>query len=112
MKERREIGRYDQLPGVQIDERRIPASLRPLLPYARAWGILGDGELERAISAATWGDVIEAVEAARPLKEEIFQYAHRSAGAAATTVPDEVVLFQMFEWCLLRLESEVSVRAR
>jgi len=106
-RKRREIGRYTNLPGVLIDESRVPASLRPLLPIARDWGNLGDEALERAIGEASRETIAQAVEAALPMKDEIHDFAYRSAGAAATPVPDEVVLFQMFAWSLNRLEVEM-----
>jgi hypothetical protein len=98
--------RYDQLPDVQIDPSRIPPQLQPLLPFARAWGIMGDDALERAVREASRDEILRAVEAARPLRDLIRDFAYRSAGASATPVPDEVVLFQMFAWSLQRLEVE------
>src|SRR5262245_40276327 len=106
-KQRKEIRRYDKLPDVTIDESRVPAPLRDLLPFARAWGILGDDALDRAIRQASPAEITRAVEAARPLKSAIQKFAYRSAGASATPVPDEVVLFQMFAWSLNRLELEI-----
>jgi hypothetical protein len=99
--------RYDQLPGVTIEESRIPELLQPLIPYARAWGILGDDGLEWAIAHGSRNEMEEVVRVARPLKDAIHQYAYESAGASAIPVPDEVVLFQMFAWSLNRLEVEV-----
>jgi hypothetical protein len=103
---RNEIGRYDQLPHVRLDESRIPAPLCPLLPFARPWGILGDDALERAVRVASCDGIVRAVEAARPFKDAIHDFAYRSIGPSATPVPDEVVLFQMFAWSLNRLEVE------
>ena len=107
MPTRKEIGRYDKLPNVRIDESLVPAKLRELLPFARAWGILGDDALERAIRQASHDDIKRAVEASKPLKTAIHKFAYQSPGASATPVPDEVVLFQMFAWSLNRLEVEI-----
>ena len=98
--------RYDQFPDVQIDPLRIPPQLQPLLPLARAWGIMGDDALEHAVRAASRDEIVRVVEAAHPVRDLIHDFAHRSAGASATPVPDEVVLFQMFAWSLQRLEVE------
>jgi ParB-like chromosome segregation protein Spo0J len=104
---RTEIGRYDRLPNVRIDEARVPAPLRELLPFARAWGICGEDALERAIRRASREQMLQVVHAARPVKAVLHDFAYESAGASATPVPDEVVLFQMFAWSLQHLEVEV-----
>ena len=70
---------------------------------------MGDEALERAVRAASRDEIARAVEAARPLRDLIHDFAYRSAGALATPVPDEVVLFQMFAWSLQRLEVESRV---
>jgi hypothetical protein len=98
-----ETQRYDQLPNVKIDESRIPAPLRPLLPFARAWSISCDDALERAIRVAGHDEIARAVEAGIPMRDAIHDFAYRSAGASAIPVPDEVVLFQMFAASLERL---------
>ena|SRR5688572_27113193 len=105
---KQKLRRYGELPGVKLDQSQIPASLCPLLPFAKRWAILSDDGLEQAISEEGYEEIVKAVEAARPLKSAIHEFAYRSAGASATPVPDEVVLFQMFAWSLNRLEIEVS----
>ena len=100
-----ETGRYDQLPGVTIDESSIPADLHALLPFARTWGIMGDAALEHAIRKASRDEIAQAVDAASPLIDSIHGFAYCSAGADASPVPDEVVLFQMFAWSLNRLRT-------
>jgi hypothetical protein len=58
---RTEIGRYDQLPNVRIDEALVPAPLRELLPFAKAWGICGEDALERAIRRASREQMLELI---------------------------------------------------
>jgi len=108
MPPRKQIGRYDKLPNVKIDESRVPSKLRDLLPFARQWGILGDDALERAIRQAGRDEIRRAVKAASGLRKEIHAFAYESPGASATPIPDEVVLFQMFACSLRWLEVEAK----
>jgi hypothetical protein len=98
--------RYCDLPGVQITPKAIPAPLLPLLEMAKEWAIVGDDALERAVRKAGKEKIRSVVKLATPLKSEIDRFAHESAGAKATPVPDEVVVFQMFGWSLKLLEFE------
>jgi hypothetical protein len=99
--------RYVDVPGVKITLANIPVGLQPLLGLAKEWAIVGDDALEEAIRKAGKKRIRACVDAAWPLKDEMFQFAYESNGAKATPVPDEVVVFQMFAWSLNRLEVEV-----
>ena len=88
--------RYDQLPNARIDSSRIPAPLQPLLPFARAWGIMGDDALERAVRAVSRDEIARVVEAARPVRDLIFDFAHRSVGVVREEEPLATYLWSSF----------------
>ena len=87
---------YGELPNVKIDESRIPAPLRKLVPLAKVWSISCDDALDRAVRATSRDEITRVVHAALPLRDAIYDFAFESVGASAIPVPDEVVLFQIF----------------
>jgi hypothetical protein len=104
--------RYHELPDVEISETNVPEKLRPLIPFAMQWGIVGDEALERLVRKASPENIARTLAAAMPLKDAISDFAFYSAEAAAIPVPDEVVLFQIFHWSLCRLETERYLPAK
>ena len=98
--------RYCDLPGVNISLEAIPPALRPLLEDAKEWAIVGDNALERAVRKAGKDKIRAVVARSRPLLDKIDRFAHDSAGAKATPIPHEVVVFQIFGWSLKLLEVE------
>src|SRR3954464_14104128 len=99
--------RYHELPEVEINEGNVPEKLRPLVPFARQWSIIGEEALERAIDQCARENIERTLAAAMPLKDAISDFAFYSPAAAAIPVPDEVVLFQIFHWSLCRLETDL-----
>src|SRR5260370_28824129 len=102
--------RYAELPGVKIRTEKIPAALSQIIEDAKAWAIIGETGVEKAIRKIKLEEMEGLLSAALPLKEQIRIFALESEGASQTPVPDEVVLFQVFLWVLQRIESTVLLR--
>jgi hypothetical protein len=99
--------RYVDLPGVALNEDRIPTSLRSILKYAREWALVGDSALDRQLSGTPKQKIRASVDAARPLFEQIYAFAFESPDAKAIPIPDEVVIFQMYWTSLQAMEAEI-----
>ncbi len=94
--------RYADTEGVTIDPEKIPAALRPLVPYARVWAI-GDDEERLAFARRQSSEDKRAfVEAVRPLFDELEAWC--ASRRSEAPVPDEVVLFDMMAEAYAELE--------
>ncbi len=102
--------RYAELPGATIRLKVIPRALLPLLDDAKKWAIVGETGVDGAIRKASIEEMEAVVARAEPLKEELWKFAHESAGSRATPIPDEVVLFQIFRCVLQDLDSTVRLK--
>ena len=85
--------RYSDIPEVVIDESKIPADVRHLLPLAREWSISDDVELDAFITATS-----------PEKRREFFEAFHHHFAALAkwnrdsaqlVPQPDELVLFDI-----------------
>ena len=85
--------RYSDIPEVVIDESKIPAEVRHLLPLAREWSISDDVELETYIAAASPEKRREFFEAFRPHFDTLAKWNRESRELVPQ--PDELVLFDM-----------------
>jgi hypothetical protein len=85
--------RYSDIPEVVIDESKIPAAVRHLLPLAREWSISDDVELDSFIQAASPEKRREFFEAFRPYFAALATWNRESAQLVPQ--PDELVLFDI-----------------
>jgi hypothetical protein len=85
--------RYSDIPEVVIDESKIPAEVRHLLPLAREWSISDDVELVDFIEAASSEKKREFFEAFRPHFDALDKW-HREL-AHLVPQPAELVLFDI-----------------
>ena len=85
--------RYSDIPEVVIDESKIPAEVRHLLPLARQWCISDDVELDGFIQAASPAMRREFFEAFRPHFATLAKW--NQASAHLVPQPDELVLFDI-----------------
>jgi hypothetical protein len=76
-----------------IDESKIPAEVRHLLPLAREWSISDDVELDGFITAASPEKRREIFEAFRPHFVALAKWNRESAQLVPQ--PDELVLFDI-----------------
>lgn len=83
--------RYIDIPGVVINNNKIPENLRGLLPLAKKWAIGDDAERENFIKKATIEEKKHFVEKILPKIDEINEWCDKLR--ALTPVPDEGVLF-------------------
>lgn len=85
--------RYSDIPEVVIDESKIPAEVRHLLPLAREWSISDDVELDDFITAASPEKRREFFEAFRPHFDTLATW--NKASRELVPQPDELVLFDI-----------------
>jgi hypothetical protein len=85
--------RYSDIPDVVIDELKIPAGVRHLLPLAREWSISDDVELDDFITAASSEKLRAFFEAFRPHFAALAKWNQDSAQLVPQ--PDELVLFDI-----------------
>jgi hypothetical protein len=85
--------RYSDIPEVVIDESKIPAEVRPLLPLAKEWSISDDVELNAYIAAASLEKRRQFFEAFRPHFDTLVKWTRESAQLVPQ--PDELVLFDI-----------------
>jgi hypothetical protein len=85
--------RYSDIPEVVIDESKIPAAVRHLLPLAREWSISDDVELDDFIAAASPEKRRELFEAFRPHFDALAKWNRESRELVPQ--PDELVLFDI-----------------
>jgi hypothetical protein len=85
--------RYSDIPEVVIDESKIPAAVRHLLPLAREWSISDDVELDGFIKAASPEKRREFFEAFRPHFAALGTWNRELAQLVPQ--PDELVLFDI-----------------
>ena len=74
-----------------IDESKIPAEFRPLLPLAREWSISDNIELDTYIAAASEAKRWEFYKAFRPHFDALTKWNRESAHLVPQ--PDELILF-------------------
>jgi hypothetical protein len=85
--------RYSDIPGVVIDESKIPAVVHHLLPLAREWSISDDVELDAYIAAASPESRRQFFEAFPPHFDVLAKWNRDSAHLVPQ--PDELVLFDI-----------------
>ena len=85
--------RYADSEGVEIDEVKVPESLRPLIPFAKKWAISDDSERTTFQENIGFEEKKKFVDLVWPLMDEIEAYCSQLENEVP--VPDEVVLFQM-----------------
>jgi hypothetical protein len=85
--------RYSDIPEVVIDESKIPAEVRQLLPLAKEWSISDDVELDAYITDASPEKRREFFEAFRPCFAALAKWNRESEQLVPQ--PDELVLFDI-----------------
>ncbi len=85
--------RYSDIPEVVIDESKIPAAIRHLLPLAREWSISDDVELDDFIAAASPEKRREFFEVFRPHFDALAEWNRELRELVPQ--PDELVLFDI-----------------
>jgi len=76
---------------VDIDESKVPAEFRHLVPLAKEWSISDDEELDAYIEAASPEKKQQLVDAFRPHFDALWQWHKRCEQLVPQ--PDELVLF-------------------
>ena len=85
--------RYSDNPDVVIDEAKIPAPLRHLLPLAREWSIGDDLELQAYIASTPPDQLRRFAEAFAPHYDALAAWHDELAHLVPQ--PDELVLFDI-----------------
>lgn len=85
--------RLVDIPEIVIDETKLPANLRELIPLARFWAIGDDVERAEALRRASASERRQLVDKVMPLLEEIECFC--DARRDLIPVPDEVLLLDM-----------------
>ncbi len=95
------ISRYSDIPGLVIDESKIPREIRSLLPLAVKWNITDYLELEAYIHAAPEHERRHFVESFAPHLDSIAAWVEQSAHLMP--LPDEVAVFDVAASVALRV---------
>ena len=95
--------RYSDIPEVEIDESKVPAPFRHLLPLAREWSISDDEELHAYIAASTSDNRRRFVEAFAPHFDALADWHNELSHLVPQ--PDELVLFDIATHAAATVES-------
>lgn len=85
--------RYSDIPGLVLDESRVPEAFRHLLPLARHWAVGDDRERANLMWLTDTEELRRFVDAVWTQFEAIDAWCGSRRGLVP--VPDEVVLFDM-----------------
>ena len=85
--------RYADIPEVIVDEAKIPADFRSLLPLAKEWSISDDAELDSYIKAASEEKRKQLIDAFLPHFDGLYKWHNECAHLVPQ--PDELVLFDI-----------------
>jgi hypothetical protein len=101
------ISRYSDIPGLVIDESKIPLEILGLLPLAIEWNITDYLELEAYINAAPEHKRRHFVESFAPHFDFIAAWVEQSAHIMP--LPDEVAVFDVAASVALRVSKMLVI---
>lgn len=101
------ISRYSDIPGLVVNEAKIPCEIRGLLALAIEWNITDYLELEAYINAAAEHKRRHLVESFAPHFDFITSWIGQSAHLMP--LPDEVVVFDIAASAALKVRATLPV---